>query len=247
MESAQKILKWVACSRRPLQVKELREGMAFNTNDKARSSDNIPDEETLLRSCRGLVIRDDIGQTIQFAHHTIKQYLVFSEEGAKDSERGLSMTFNRLHTSRNAEIDHRLTRLFFTLRQANIMAAEICVAYLGFSDFEVALAHRDPPPNKLVAQGIFSSTGPSAIPSAVGIRKPFFDVPYKFFGGHTTVKPYTIDYSKYLTRRVKRPTPDLSCKIRFAGLHHRVLALAYKMVQRELFVYNSTQVSRLDL
>ncbi len=80
MESAQKVLKWVACSKRPLRLGELREGVAFQATDKNWDSDKIPDEDTLLRSCRGLVVRDDVEETIRFAHHTVRQYLVLDEK-----------------------------------------------------------------------------------------------------------------------------------------------------------------------
>jgi hypothetical protein len=108
----ERMFKWIVCARQPLQVDELREGIAFTLEDEAWSREKIPTEFTrLVRACGNLVVIDEETQTVQLAHFTVQQYL-------------LQPLASRFH---------------FTIEGANNMAGEVCVAYLSFSNFEMQI------------------------------------------------------------------------------------------------------------
>ena len=47
---AQKLFKWIACTRRPLKVDEITEAVAFELSEKALDATKIPDEVLLIES-----------------------------------------------------------------------------------------------------------------------------------------------------------------------------------------------------
>lgn len=54
-----KIMMWMVCARRSLRVEELQEAVAFDSHDRSWNADKIPDAEKMIKSCLGLVVRDD--------------------------------------------------------------------------------------------------------------------------------------------------------------------------------------------
>ncbi|KAI9785896.1 MAG: hypothetical protein M1839_008162 [Geoglossum umbratile] len=107
-EMAIKVFKWVIFARRPLSKDELAEAIAFNSSDTTWDEAKIPDSLRAVRSCGNLIILDEIDDTVQLAHHTVRQYLLSPDSPC------VSLT----------EV------------QAEIEIGVTCVTYLSFSDFE---------------------------------------------------------------------------------------------------------------
>ncbi|KAK0118571.1 hypothetical protein ONS95_007457 [Cadophora gregata] len=104
-----RMFKWIVCTRQPLHVNEIREGIAFTLEDEDWTQEKIPtDLNRLIRACGNLVIVDTETDIVQLAHYTVQQY--FLKDDGKYFQFGLG--------------------------DANEMAGEFCLAYLTFSCFE---------------------------------------------------------------------------------------------------------------
>lgn len=111
-----RMFDWILCSKRPLSVDEMQEAIAFTIDDLYWDESKIPnDMARLIRACGNLVVVDEEITTVQFAHYTVEQYLL-----RRSAPMGSSIPFS--------------------LQQANITAAEMCLAYLSFSDFETQIS-----------------------------------------------------------------------------------------------------------
>jgi hypothetical protein len=111
-----RMFEWILCSKRPLRVDEMQEAIAFTIDDVCWDESKIPNDMTrLVRACGNLVIINEETMTLQLAHYTVEQYLL----------------------TRSAPIGSP-TR--FSLQQAEIAAAEVCLAYLSFTDFEIQIS-----------------------------------------------------------------------------------------------------------
>ena len=174
---ARKVFSWATVAKRPLQVEELKEAVAFEPDDKSWGADKIPHEEFMFESCRGLIIKDEDDDTVHFAHHTVRQYLTG----------GLTTNVGPLFE--------------VSVVNADITAGQICVAYLSFSDFETQITSTRPTV-RLEQKGVLESGGPLWIPSILDIRRPMFDIPYRLLRGNPALRPSYPDFWKHL-----RPTP----------------------------------------
>ncbi|KAL3425249.1 hypothetical protein PVAG01_02040, partial [Phlyctema vagabunda] len=105
------IFQWIICARRPLKVDEICEGIGFSIHDKYWDEAKIPtDIFRLVRASGNLVVIDKATRTIQLAHYTVQQYILNDTESAG--------------------------KFFqFSLKEANELLGEVCVAYLNLSDF----------------------------------------------------------------------------------------------------------------
>jgi hypothetical protein len=113
-EYVKRMFTWIICARRPLEVTELREAIAFTIEDDHFDHNKIPNDlNRLARACGNLIVIDDDEQSVQIAHYTVEQYLL---EG-----RSQPALFS------------------FTKEDANFEVGKVCVAYLSFSDFESQL------------------------------------------------------------------------------------------------------------
>ncbi|KAH6668718.1 hypothetical protein B0J14DRAFT_674168 [Halenospora varia] len=103
---------WIIYTRRPLQVNELQDAVAFTSEDRFWDRVKIPsDTQRLIRACGNLILIDDVSGNVQLAHYTVQQYLLV----------------------------HNTTSHFvreFSLHGAEAEIGHVCVAYLSFSDFE---------------------------------------------------------------------------------------------------------------
>ena len=190
---AQKIFQWATVAERPLHVAELKEAVAIESDDKSWDDDKFPHDDLMLESCRGLIVKDEDDGTVHFAHHTVRQYLTGGLATKVDPQFEVSVG------------------------DAHILAGQTCVAYLSFSDFETQIT-TSTPTARLEQRGVLESGGPLWIPSALGIRKPMFDIPYRMLGGSTAVRNSGSDYLKYLRPQPKgryQPSSDLKDKYRF--------------------------------
>ena len=152
-EIALRAFRWTVCSRRPMKADELQEAVAFDSSDMSWDRDKIPDENLMIETCRGLLVRDKGNRTVRFAHHTVQQYLL----------------------SAPAVRDHFLVS---PRSEAEAFVGQVCVAYLCFSDFETQVALRTPNP-RIESLSVLKSGGPVRIPAVLGISKSLLDIPYR--------------------------------------------------------------------
>lgn len=114
-EYVKRMFNWIICARRPLDVMELREAIAFTIEDDHFDTTKIPNDiNRLARACGNLIVVDDDEQTVQIAHYTVEQYLL-------------------------EERECRPSLFRFAKEEANFEVGKVCVAYLSFSEFESQL------------------------------------------------------------------------------------------------------------
>ena len=190
---ARKVFRWATVAKRPLHVEELREAVAVKPDSRAWNEENLPHEDALFESCRGLIIKDEDDGTVRFAHHTVRQYLTGGLTTKVEPQFGIDSEYG------------------------DIFAGQICVTYLSFSDFETQITSHKPIVT-LETKGVLDSGGPLWIPSVLGIRKPMFDIPYRLLRGDPTVRSSDCNYWKYLKPETKQklsPSTNLKEKYRF--------------------------------
>ncbi|KAL2221474.1 hypothetical protein M432DRAFT_587466 [Thermoascus aurantiacus ATCC 26904] len=110
---AQRVFKWAAAAKRPLSVEEMREAIAVEPCQPSRDPSLVlNDIDRLSLCCRNLIAIDEEERVVQFAHHTVRQFLL-------------------------AEISTpSLKKFHFKLEEADHNVGEVCVTYLNFSDFK---------------------------------------------------------------------------------------------------------------
>jgi hypothetical protein len=114
-EYVKRIFMWIICARRPLEIEELREAIAFTIEDDHFDYSKIPNDlNRLARSCGNLIVIDENENSVQIAHYTVEQHLLNEDEC-------------------------KPPLLHFTRAQANIEVGKVCVSYLSFPDFELQL------------------------------------------------------------------------------------------------------------
>jgi ankyrin repeat protein len=115
-ERAKRAFQWIIYSKRPLTISELEEAISMSPNQKSwqRPSSEL-DISRLAKLCGNLVIYDEARETVSLAHHTVESFL--------------------LDCSGQREINS------FTIEEAEAeqYMAEICLAYLSFTNFHKAL------------------------------------------------------------------------------------------------------------
>jgi hypothetical protein len=136
------VFRWICVARRPLRLDELEEAVALTPDDTYLHTDRIPRNSCgrLISSCGNLAIYDEEENTVSFAHHTVKQFLLSSQQ------HGDMLPF---------PID---------LRRSEEDVGGMCLAYLGFSDFEtqVAQAPLQTPISPALAESVVWSNVPFA-------------------------------------------------------------------------------------
>ena len=183
-EIALRAFKWTVCSRRPMKADELQEAVAFESLDSCWDRDKIPDEDLMIETCRGLLVRDEEDTTVRFAHHTVQQYVLSAPE---------------ISTQEGSRF------LVPTRSEAEAFVGQVCVTYLCFSDFETQVTLRTPNVH-LEPVGVLKAGGPVRIPTVLGIGKSLLEIPYRLLGGKSNTASLDIDYSRYLTPNTwKRP------------------------------------------
>ncbi|KAI0107738.1 hypothetical protein GGR51DRAFT_514909 [Nemania sp. FL0031] len=117
--SAEQIFQWVAGAKRPLNLDELREALAIEVGQQFSNPGRYyNDLHKVALWCENLIRVDEELQLVQFAHHTVLQFL---QEKPPGSEFHLALE----------EINHEI--------------GEICVTYLNFNDFKMTMARRFKP------------------------------------------------------------------------------------------------------
>ncbi|KAH8592594.1 hypothetical protein B0O99DRAFT_743497 [Bisporella sp. PMI_857] len=112
-EIVDKIFCWIAAAKRPLLLEELREALAIESGDAYLQWDRrVNNADRIILWCASLVVLDEEDLVVQFAHHSVKQFLLSKQ---------YSVATKRFHFQ-VPEVDH--------------MAGEICVTYLNFNNFK---------------------------------------------------------------------------------------------------------------
>ncbi|KAL8824359.1 MAG: hypothetical protein Q9191_005106 [Dirinaria sp. TL-2023a] len=79
-ELAHRVITWIACSSRPLFLNQLQYALAIEPDDEEFDADNLPDPETIMSVCGGLVDIDQETSNIHFAHYTAQEYFARRRE-----------------------------------------------------------------------------------------------------------------------------------------------------------------------
>ncbi|KAL8784999.1 MAG: hypothetical protein Q9195_008810 [Heterodermia aff. obscurata] len=193
MEISTKVFMWIAAAKRPLQIDELQEAVAFDKNDEFWDSEKVPDSRIIKRSCRNLIVFDD-DASVRFAHHTVLQFIVSKSD--------------QLHTN---------SQNCFDPRMASRLVAGTCIAYLSFSDFETQVTLR-PPEMKPRDAGILNKGAMAQVSETLGLGalgSALFNIPYLLRGGNSNVKGSEINHT-FLKKPPKREAlaPALAEKYR---------------------------------
>jgi hypothetical protein len=132
---ARRIFRWVAAAKRPLRLDELREAFAILPGDEFLDRERLVNNvDSIVPSCGGLLVSDDEDIVVQFAHHTVQDFLV------------------------SEEYQTMADPFHFTLLEVDQMAGEICVTYLQFNDFKRQLVPRQRLPPAIQPSNILAST-----------------------------------------------------------------------------------------
>ena len=184
----QRVLKWTACSRRPLHLDELTEAVAFSKTDTSWDGSKLPtDGLQLIQSCRGLVTLDNEDQSTRFAHYTVKQFLL--------SEALIDLSCAGFHSE---------------FWKADMEVGEQCVAYLSFSDFETLLTKPKPSPTVAGTQVLGRIT--SQLPYGRGIARMTLGA-WKLFQGDGHQRAVDIDLSRF-ANKLESPSDFMQNKYR---------------------------------
>ncbi|KAL9119234.1 MAG: hypothetical protein Q9187_004214, partial [Circinaria calcarea] len=194
MKLVQKILKWVLSARRPLSIGELKEAIAVEPGDKAWDIGKIstdPNGQRLIQSCGNLVVLDIEDGAVHLIHHSVQQYLL------SEQQTGSSPDFH------------------FKLSQVNLYAADVCVTYLSFSDFETQITAS--PPNRVLERtGILAPAGVGQIATVLGAGTRLYDALHWLWRGDDKQSLPDLDYSVLVSKAKKKiATPELDSKYRF--------------------------------
>ena len=107
------MFRWVAAAKRSLSLMELREAIAVEPCQQfSKPSQLVNAVDQMVPWCGSLLVLDEEECAIQFAHHTVKEYLLLE-----------------------STIDP-LARFRFTLADVDHEAGEVCCTYLQFNDFK---------------------------------------------------------------------------------------------------------------
>ena len=115
-ELVRQIFQWAVIAKQPLSLDQLHEVLAIEPCQPFSKPDRrLNDIYSIITWCESLVILDKEDYTVQFTHATVQSFLL-------------------------GPIADPVLQLFsFQGPELDIMAGEVCVTYLSFSDFEKAL------------------------------------------------------------------------------------------------------------
>ena len=106
----QRSLRWLVCSKLPLRSSALCEAISIETGDRDIDRTRISDEEDILRCCSSLVRKSTLGDALELAHFTVKEFLMTGTD-PQDRELG---AYHFCPDIDDAELAERcLTYLFF--------------------------------------------------------------------------------------------------------------------------------------
>jgi hypothetical protein len=192
-EYVKRMFMWIICARRPLEIEELREAIAFTIEDDHFDHTKIPNDlNRLARACGNLIVIDDDENSVQIAHYTVEQHLL-KEDGCKPP------------------------LLHFTRAQANIEVGKVCVRYLSFSDFELQLTQYDDTTTSNLAALEDVVRTQSMLPPNSQTAKLVKTL--KWFRGSPETST-NIQFDRYVTSGLKWRKPAVSLKSKYCLLSY---------------------------
>ncbi|KAI1076442.1 hypothetical protein F5B20DRAFT_572881 [Whalleya microplaca] len=115
----QKVFPWIAASKRPLSLDELREAIAVEIGQQYSKPERLYNDMQNINSwCESLVQYDEEQESVRFVHHSIKQFLL---------EEPTQYDLHDFHLKID-DVDHYI--------------GEVCTTYLNFNDFKTTIAQR---------------------------------------------------------------------------------------------------------
>ncbi len=147
----------------------------------------IPFADSKVNRCKGLVIWDREDGIVRFAHHTVQQFLLHSDQSGKQT--------GALQCSHN---------------EAELHVGEMCLTYLLFSDFETQIQVR-PAQSQTEQPSDVPRAGPAYwIPEMLGVRSSKLERPFRLLGLSPSSPALDIDLGKQLrsASELKRPAPS---------------------------------------
>ena len=72
---AQRVFRWLSIKRRNLTIPALCQAVAIDLTDTCIDVEALPDEGMILRLCSSLIRRSPSGDSLEFAHFTVKEFL----------------------------------------------------------------------------------------------------------------------------------------------------------------------------
>ena len=142
-EVARKMFRWVAAAKRPLSLMEIREAIAVEPRQPfSQQAKLVNDVYQLVPWCGNLLALDEEEGLVQFAHHSVKDYLLSGKVSETSS-----------HPFR------------IKLQDVEQEVGEICCTYLNFSDFKREIIHFPQAPsgldpNTIVETSLSASSSP---------------------------------------------------------------------------------------
>jgi hypothetical protein len=71
---AERVLYWISYAYTPLTVVEIRHALAVEAGDADIDEEALPDKDTLISVCAGLVTVDQESNIIRLVHYTTQEY-----------------------------------------------------------------------------------------------------------------------------------------------------------------------------
>lgn len=187
---AQKIFQWISVAVRPLQIEEIQEAVAVDVKHTFWNKDKIPHVDALIGACENLIIFDDSGG-LSFAHHSVRNFFLSV---------GLCTLYDSFH---------------FSLTAAHIFAAEICVSYLSFTDFETQVVKKPITVVETQSLNPLRTGGLTHLTKTLGISDKWFNLPYRLLGGSQHILSEDITLQNEGSHSKVFVTPSLAEKYHF--------------------------------
>jgi hypothetical protein len=74
VETAEQVLAWITCAKRPLTISEIQHALAVRIGESELDEGNIYEAEDIISVCAGLVSIDIDSSTVQFAHYELLEF-----------------------------------------------------------------------------------------------------------------------------------------------------------------------------
>jgi hypothetical protein len=126
-ETCNKIFRYMAAAKRPLTLEEFGHLISWDPYQPLSMPECLVDNTaTIVRWCHGLITMDDVDDTFQFAHSSVKEFFCSPE-----AERAELQSFH------------------FPQDEADRRLGEVCVTCLSFNDFGTQLVESSEPKARL--------------------------------------------------------------------------------------------------
>ncbi|KAH6711656.1 hypothetical protein BKA61DRAFT_522547, partial [Leptodontidium sp. MPI-SDFR-AT-0119] len=120
-------LQWLICAKEPLSQRAFLEAISITPGDTHLHPSAIVSEDDLLKWCSSLIRRRAVGDGIEIAHFTVKEYLTSAGAGKDQS----------------GHKDPRLALFMIDPKESDRILGQVCLTYLNMSHLDI------PPPDEI--------------------------------------------------------------------------------------------------